>query len=240
VNLSSSIKALIRQPTFTPGSQPYKITAAVLLKATMPGLNRLLDNFEYPRPFDIQYPLEVQEEINYLPSVSQGPENKISMQISNRSNQIFGLDRASSRRAEVRISIVSEVGSLLSLLGIWSPEVSHQVPQRVPANSICDMLQLFQTSNTAKDHTYTKIHVEFLISSAGPVPASRSPMRLVQSFDLKMVISAAYRYDEEAVILVVTNVKTSPELFEVIGDFICNELRPNMDVWNVSTYGGLI
>lgn len=172
VTLSRSIKALIREPTFTPCSQPYKITtAAVVLKATMPGLNRRLQNFDYSRPFEIQYPLEVKE-IDHLPSVSQGSENKISMQISNLSNKImFRLDRVSPRRAEVRISMVSEVGSLLSPLGIWSPEVSQQL-QEVPAKFTLDMLQQFRISHSAKDHTYTKIHVEFLISSPGPAPAS--------------------------------------------------------------------
>ncbi len=246
VTLPGSIKVLIREPDiFIQGGQPYKMVTTIKLKATMPGLNRRLDNFGFQKSFEIRYPLELQK-IDYLHSVAQGSENKISMQIHNQSNKIFGVGRISPRRAEVKISIASEVGSLRSASGIWSPEV-FQHKEEVPARSTIDMSQVSKIFHRAKDHTYTTVHVQFFISSPGPVPASRRslgdlgiPMRLTQSFDLKIQISAAHIYDEEAGILVVTNVKTPPEQFEAIAEFIRKELRLKMDVWNVSQYGGLI
>ena len=246
VTLPGSIKVLIREPDmFVHGGQPYKMATTIALKATMPGLNRRLDNFDFQKSFEIRYPLELQK-IDYLHSVAQGSENKISMQIHNQSNKIFGVGRNTPRRAEVKISIASEVGSLRSASGVWSPEV-FQETEKVPARSTIDMSQVFKISHRAKDHAYTTVHVQFFISSPGPAPASgRSlgdlgiPTRLTQSFDLKIQISAAHIYDEEAGILVVTNVKTPPERFEAIGEFIRKELRLKMDVWNVSQYGGLI
>jgi hypothetical protein len=245
VTLQTSIKALICERTFSPGTQPYKITATVVLKAIMPGLNRRLNNFDFQRTFEIQYPLELRE-IDFLPSVAQGSENKLSIQIYNPSNKKSVLDRASPRRVEVKISIDPKIGSLLSPSGIWSPEVFQQT-ENLPAKSTLDMSQTFHISHSAKDHAYTKIQVDFLISSPGPAPAIGKslgdlgvPMRLVQSFELKMQISAAHVQDEEAEIIVVTNFKTPPERFEAIGDFIRKELRLKMDVWNVSWYGGMI
>ncbi|KAE8448991.1 hypothetical protein EG329_008579 [Mollisiaceae sp. DMI_Dod_QoI] len=245
VTLTGSIKVLIREPDiFLHGGQPYKMTTTIALKATMPGLNRRLDNFDFQKSFEIQYPLELQD-IDYLQSIAQGSENKISMQVHNQSNRIFGGGRVSPRRAEVKISIAPEAGSLRSASGIWSPEV-FQTAEEVPAGSTIDMSQVFKISHRAKDHDYTTVHVQFSISSPGPAPASgRSlgdlgiPMRLTQSFNLKIQISAAHIYDEEAGILVVTNVKTPPERFEAIGDFIRKGLRLKMDVWNVIRAFGL-
>ena len=246
VTLLGSIKVLIREPDmFIHGGQPYKMATTVALKATMPGLNRRLDNFDFQKSFEIRYPLELQN-IDYLQSVAQGSENKILMQIHNQSNKTFGVSGISPRWAEVKISIASEVGSLRSASGIWSPEV-FQKTEKVSARSTVDMSQVSKIFHRAKDHAYTTVNVQFFISSPGPAPLSgRSlgdlgiPMRLTQSFDLKIQISAAHIYDEEAGILVVTNVKTPPERFEAIGEFIRKELRLKMVVWNVSQYGGLI
>lgn len=239
VTIPGSIKVLILEPDrFNHGCQSYNMSVDISLKATMPGLNRCLDHFECQKSVHIQYPLELQA-IEYLQSVAQGSENKMSMQIHNQSNKGFEVDQVSPRWAEVKISIAFEAGSLLSVSGIWSSEV--------PARSTTDLSQMFKISHRAKDHSYTKVHVQFFISSPGPAPAVGFslgelgvPMRLTQSFDLKLQISAAHIYDEEAGILIVTNVKTPPERFEAIGQFIRKELQLKMDVWNVSQYGGLI
>lgn len=85
--------------------------------------------------------------------------------------------------------------------------------------------------------------MEFYISSPGTTPGNRRGHRTVQRpaqvLDLKVQISAAHVYDEEAGVLVVTNVKTLPDQFEAIGQFIRNDLHLKMDVYNVSLYGGL-
>ena len=245
VTLPGSIKVLIREPNMPiQSSRAYKVATVIALKATMPGLNRRLDNFDVQKSCEIQYPLELQQ-IDYLRSVAQGSENKISMQIYNRANKVFGVDRVSPRRAEVKLSIPPEAGSLLTALGTWSSEV-FQNAGKVAARSTFEMSQTSKISHGAKDHAYTTVQVQFFISSPGPAPAiGRSlgelgiPMRLTQSFDLKIQISAAHVFDEEAGILIVTNVKTPPERFEAIGDFIRNDLCLKMDVWNVSQYGGL-
>ena len=246
VTLPGSIKVLIREPDILSFSrEAYRVVTKISLKATMTGLNRRLDHFDYQKPIEIQYPLELQH-INYLQSVALGSENKISMQIYNKATRVFGDGCASPRRAELRISIPSEFGTLLAVSGAWIPEV-FQNPGRIGAKASVKISQTLRISHRAKDHDYTTIHVQLLISSLGPPPAAgRSlgdlgiPMNLIQSFDLKIQISATHVYDEQAGILLVTNVKTPPDQFEAIREFIHKDLRLKMDVWNVSQYGGLI
>jgi hypothetical protein len=246
ITLPGSIKALIREPDIPLfGGEVYRKATKISLKATMPGLNRRLDHFNYQKSIKIQYPLELQH-IDYLQSVAQGSENKISMRIYNRGNKVFGAGRAPLRRAELKISIPSESGTLLTASGTWSPEVSKE-SGKIGAETSVKILQTSKISHRAKDHAYTTIHVEFFISSPGPIPAIGRglgdlgiPMCLTQSFDLKIQISATHVYDEQAGILIVTNVKTPPDQFEAIGEFIRKDLCLKMDVWNVSQYGGLI
>src|SRR5437667_9733508 len=69
LTLPGSVKVLIREPDrVTHGSQAYKVATTIALKATMPGLNRRLDNFNLQKSIEIQYPLELQQ-IDYLQSV---------------------------------------------------------------------------------------------------------------------------------------------------------------------------
>jgi hypothetical protein len=246
VTLPGSIKVLIRQPDIPPFSrEAYRVVTKIPLKATMTGLNRRLDHFDYQKSIEVQYPLELQH-ISYLQSVAQGSENKISMQIHNKATRAFGDDHASPRRAELKISVSSEFGALLAVSGAWIPEVFQNLG-RIGAETSVKISQTSRISYRAKDHDYATIHVQLFISSPGPLPAvGRSlgdlgiPMSLAQSFDLTIQISATHVYDEQAEILLVTNVKTPPDRFEAIGEFIRKDLRLKMDVWNVSQYGGLI
>jgi hypothetical protein len=233
---------MIREPDMPIlGGAAYKESTVLALKATMPGLNRRLDHFDYQKTIDIQYPLELQD-IDYLDSVAQGSENKITMQVHNKSNKPFGDGRVSPRHTEVKISIPSETGSLLASTGTWETEVIQR-PGLVKAQSSVDLIQSSMISHRAKDHAYAEIHIEFYISSPGPVAANRQStgpsQRMTQSFDLKIQVSATHVYDEEAGVLVVTNAKTPKDQFEAIGNFIRKNLHLKMDVWNVSLYGGL-
>jgi hypothetical protein len=243
ITVSGSIKVLIREPE-TPilGGTAYRESTLIKLKAIMPGLNRRLNHFGYQKSIDIEYPLELRE-IDYLDSVAQGSLHKITMKIYNKSNKRFGGDGdgVSPRLSAVKMSIPSETGSLLASNRTWGTPVARS-PGLLKAQSSVELTQPSMISHRAKDHAYAEVHIEFYISSPG-IPLNgknkRPPHRLTQSFDLRIQISAAHVYDEEAGVLVVTNAKTPPDQFEAIGNFIRNDLRLKMDVWNVSLYGGL-
>jgi hypothetical protein len=176
------------------GGAAYKETTIIALKATMPGLNRRLDHFDYQKAIEIQYPLELQN-IDYLDSVAQGSENKITMQIHNKSNKPFGGGRVSPRRTEVKISIPSETGSLLASAGTWGTEVVQR-PGLVKARSSVYLIQPSMISHQAKDHAYAEIRIEFYISNPGPAHSNQrsigASQRMTQSFDLMIQVSATH------------------------------------------------
>ncbi|KAE9381854.1 hypothetical protein N431DRAFT_491158 [Stipitochalara longipes BDJ] len=243
ITLPGSIKVLIREPDMPIlGGEAYKESTLIKLKAIMPGLNRRLDCFEYQKSIEIQYPLELRE-LDYLDSVAQGSVNKFTMQIHNKSIKPFGGTSVSPRLSEIKISMPSETGSLLTVKGMWGAE-AIQDPGAIKPTSSVELTQMAKISHLAKDHTYAEIHIEFYISHPGPVPSTGKKtartFRMTQSFDLRIQISAAHIYDEEAGVLVITNAKTAPNQFEALGNFIRGELNLKMDVWNVSLYGGLV
>jgi len=75
-------KALIRPPAIDPRSrQRYVSTLDISLRATMPWLDRRLDNFDIRRTITVQYPLKLQG-TNGLETVAHGTMTRISWQVS--------------------------------------------------------------------------------------------------------------------------------------------------------------
>lgn len=242
ITLPGSIKVMIQEPDVPiMGGFAFKKTINVALKATMPGINRRLDHFDIEKAIDIQYPLEL-EYPDILRTVAQGSENKISMKINNKGSRGFGTATSSPRRAEIRISIPAETGSLRVSSGTWASQITAELGQIDPMADI-KVVKTAKISHKAKDHTYSKIRIEFYISNPNLTPTTRqrsaSTQRITQSFVLKIQVAATHIYDEDAGILVVTNEETPADQFEAIGHFIRKDLGLKMDVWNVSLYGGL-
>jgi hypothetical protein len=126
VTLEGSIKALILEfPTRTLGVSSNKREFKVGLQATMPGLNRRLQNFDVIKTVEVGYQLEL-ESIDFLKTVGQGTRNKITLNIKNRSLKSFGGGLVSPRQAVVRLSIPTNIGAL-SITGTWSNEVIRKV-----------------------------------------------------------------------------------------------------------------
>lgn len=243
VTLPGSIKVRIQEPDIPMvGGSAFKDTISVALKATMPGLNRRLDHFDIQKAIDIQYPLEL-ECPDILRTVAQGSQNKISIKINNKGSKAFGIANASPRRAEIRLSIPAETGSLHVSSQTWAPQITAELREIDPMADI-KITKTAKISHRAKDHAYSEIRVELYISNPNLISlvrqSSASTQRITQSFVLKIQVAASHIYDEDAGILVVTNEKTPADQFEAIGDFIRKDLGLKMDVWNVSLYGGLV
>ena len=242
ITLTGSIKVLIREPDMPIlGGEPYRESTLIKLKAIMPGLNRRLDYFGYQKSIDIEYPLELQE-IDYLDSVAQGSEHRITMKVHNKSNKPFGGEAESPRLLQVKIWIPSETGSLLLSNDKWGPKTAIN-PGAIEGNASVKLTQVSKISHLAKDHTYAEIRIGLHITPPGHVPSNRkkTPNRdAVQTFDLRIQVSSAHVYNDEAAVLVITNARTPSDQFEAIGNFIRNDLNLKMDVWNVSLYGGLV
>jgi hypothetical protein len=223
------------------GGEPYRESTLIKLKAIMPGLNRRLDYFGYQKSIDIEYPLELRE-IDYLDSVAQGSEHRITMKVHNKSNKPFGGEAESPRLLEVKIWIPSETGSLLLSNDKWGPETAIK-PGAMEGNASVKLTQVSKISHLAKDHTYAEIRIGLHITPPGPVSSNGKKTRngdAVQTSDLRIQVSSAHVYNDEAAVLVVTNARTPSDQFEAIGYFIRNDLNLIMDVWNVSLYGGLV
>ncbi|CZR55745.1 uncharacterized protein PAC_05633 [Phialocephala subalpina] len=163
-----------------------------------------------------------------VPSILAGRAYKETVNIALKASipsNLWG-KRVSSRRAEVKITIPSETGSLLASTGTWAPEVIQKAG-RIGAESSIDLVRSSMISHQAKDHAYANIRIEFYISNPGPNSINRRhprpDQRLTQTFDLRFQVAATHIHDEDACVLVVTNATTSSDRFEAIGDFDAEE-----------------
>lgn len=76
------MKVLIRQSDGSP--PPGKLFLerdALSVQATMPWLNRKLENFTSSKVIEIQYPIELQK-IKYLPTLAQGSRSNVTWEVS--------------------------------------------------------------------------------------------------------------------------------------------------------------
>ncbi|KAH8600119.1 hypothetical protein B0O99DRAFT_737601 [Bisporella sp. PMI_857] len=241
VTLRGSIKALIPEPVgqqLASSSDKREIT--VSLVATMPGVNRRLENFDMAKVVQVGYPLEL-ESFDFLKTVGQGSQNKMTLGIHNRGRKTFGGGQISPRYAEVRLSIPTSAGALLSSK-TWNHEIIRHVGQ-IQAGETIRITVLSKILLTARDHSEAQIQVTFSISKPGAVtsgdirPSDR--LRVTQKINLDLQISASYRFEENASVLVVTNSNTKEYQFEALRQLIQSELGLRVAVWNIALYGGL-
>jgi len=237
VTLRGSIKAKIREPGSPQTDEPsYRNTIAIALKAVMPGLNRELEHFEFESSVEIQYPLELGH-VDFLKTVAQGSQNKIAVSVRNKSMKSFGSGQVSPRRTEMRISIPSQVGQLLSKSTVWGNEVVQQVGQ-VKDHETLKFSHTSRISRSARDHSNGHIKIKFYISKPGAISTGQDILRLTQSIRLKFQISAAHEIDENATVLVVTNCENNDRL-RALRSFVEGELGLKICVWNVNLYAGM-
>ena len=102
--------------------------------------------------------------------------------------------------------------------------------------------QTLQILPNAKSYLHVLLRIELYILAPGQeqlIDDSFPEVCLVHTYDLRIQISSHYKFNPESSILVVTNTDTTQNKVQAVRNFIENEMKLQMDEWNVGLYGGL-
>jgi hypothetical protein len=97
----------------------------------------------------------------------------------------------------------------------------------------------------ARDHSEAQIAVAFSISKPDRTPpgdinsTQKTPLSVTQVISLDLQISAAYQFEDDALVLLVTNSDTTEKEFEALRHVIKEEIGLKLAVWNIALYGSL-
>lgn len=117
----------------------------------------------------------------------------------------------------------------------------RHVPEVPPrgANRLWQRLRIFPG---AKSYLHVLLRIELYILTPGQehaIEGSLPEVCLVHTHDLRIQISSHHTFNPGSSILVVTNTDTTRNKTQSVRNFIENEMKLQMDEWNVGLYGGL-
>ncbi|KAL9045598.1 MAG: hypothetical protein Q9214_001384 [Letrouitia sp. 1 TL-2023] len=241
VTLADSIKVLIRQSENPPsmGTQYFK-QDQVLVKAIMPWLNRDLPFFEFSRSVDIQYPIELRN-LDFLPAMAPGSTSRSTYEVYNKGSRALGSSTNSQRSVEVSVAIPENTGALNSTEDTWAAEVGIDI-QEIRAGSATVLEQVVRIASDAPNDQHMVLRVDLYIS----VPLAQvaddqaeGDMQLVHQNDVHCQVSSRHVFNPRSRFLLVTNSQVEQNRTQALLSFINNDLGMDVDLWNVSLYGGL-
>ena len=118
----------------------------------------------------------------------------------------------------------------------------RQVPA-VSAKSAEHIQQTLRILPDAEPYTHISLQIQLYISAPGQEYLVRedAPVEvcLVQRHELIVQVSSHHAFNPRSSILLVTNAETTSNRVQAIQKFIDNEIKLDMDEWNVGLYGGL-
>ena len=163
-------------------------------------------------------------------------------QIYNKSAKPLGSTSHSSRAVEVDISFPPEHGSVLSSTDEWL-NTSLQEVESLAATTASTLQQTLRVHPDAQSYTHVMLQIDLYLSfplqESVTEPGAPSEICLVQRNFLRIQISPHHTFNPSAAYLLVTNPQTKRHRVQALQSFINNELKMNMDQWNIGLYGGL-
>ena len=231
------IKARLRIPQVRASPEPYVSHCDISLTATMPYLNRRLDDFDVSKRITIQYPVDLRE-FYMLPNVAQGSRTDFSWNIKNKGVKKVGFGTNSTRQLKMNVSIIPEASGHLLTRKLGLEDIHGSDATTVEPNDSLSVKQTVHVSDDVEDYSDMVLRVTLSISTPESI-AQSAKFRDVQCCDLKVRVSSVYQYNEQSLFLVVTNEKTTRSQLFALQHLIQDELGSQMDMWNVALYGGL-
>lgn len=160
----------------------------------------------------------------------------------NKSNKELGSGASQARSVEVDVSFPPACGALLSSEGVWKGEVAQGVSS-ISAKGCSSLEQSIRISPAAKSHQHVLCQLRLYISD--PIQKHSDDtdipddITFIQKIDVRIQISSHYVNSPNSDILLVTNSETAGDRIEAVKFFVYDELKMEMDIWNVDLYGGL-
>lgn len=244
MTVEGSIKVLIRPNEVNPlpGVQFFR-QEDIVINAEMPWLKRPLPHFEYAKTVDLQYPCELRN-FNNLATLAQGTTGKITCEVYNKGHIPIGSAARIPRTVEVEILIPADYGALRTPEDQWLGKVAQDIAA-VPATSPYGVQQTLRINDDAQTYQHVVIQLDLYI--ANPIQTfpedddegAGEILTLIHRVEIATQISNEYNYNPKSDFLLVTNSVTSRQRSRLIEKFIREDLKMELDTWNVGLYGGL-
>jgi hypothetical protein len=141
---------------------------------------------------------------------------------------------------EIDVAFNADFGSLESERGEWLEDVSKSLPN-VPSKDVLSVEQQLAIRDDAECYQ----HVVAIVCLYLGIPLQRGTAEgqeevvLVQRHEINMQVSGHFTYNPLANFLLVTNSSTNRSRAHTVQRFIREDLKMEVDVWNVTLYGGL-
>ena len=237
--VNGSIKAKLRIPQMRASPEPYVFHCNISLTATMPYLNRQLDDFDVSKRITIQYPIDLRE-FQALPNVAQGSKTDFSWSIKNKGTKKIGFETDSRRQVKMKVALIPAASGHLLTRRLGLEDIHGSDATTVEPNSRLSVKQTVQISNDIEDYSDIALRITLSISTPESKILQSANFRDVQCYDLKVRVSSVYQHNAQSSFLVVTNEKTTRSQLLALQHLIQDELGAQMDIWNVALYGSLL
>ena len=146
-----------------------------------------------------------------------------------------------SRTVEVLRSFDEAFGHLQTDAGDWQEQTICDVPsvQSLESSQQSQRIRIFAD---AQSYRYVDIHIGLYLEDPlleASVNQDRvAEKSLIQQMILHIQIAAHHRYDPNSNFLLVTNSASTRSRVQAIRTFIHDDLKMQLDEWNISLYGG--
>ncbi|KAF2028037.1 hypothetical protein EK21DRAFT_90994 [Setomelanomma holmii] len=216
------------------------------LDATIPDIEREVNNFDHMKTIRIQYPLFLEPTyIKHLECIPFGCLISIKWPLSNRSSKALGSATSSNR--EVLSSIETESSSALLSDPLGSPATvdTHTAEERITgidAYQTHEVTKRLHIAEDAEEYSSIRIFVRLHATPAttavehdlpAPVPIA------MQTHEVMVQVTNRYQCNPSAEYLILTSRSTTQETLEGWRRFIRTESRGSADVWNMCQYGSI-
>lgn len=112
----------------------------------------------------------------------------------------------------------------------------------IPPMGASPLQQSLQIFPTAKSYLHVLLRIELYISAPGQeqlIDGSLPKVCLVHTHNLLIQISSHHIFNPQSSILLVTNTDATRNKVQAVRNFIENEMKLQIDEWNIGLYGGL-
>lgn len=112
----------------------------------------------------------------------------------------------------------------------------------IPPMGASHLQQSLQIFPTAKNYLHVLLRIELYISAPGQeqlIDGNLPKVCLVHTHNLLIQISSHHIFNPQSSILLVTNPDATRNKVQAVRNFIENEMKLQIDEWNIGLYGGL-
>lgn len=154
----------------------------------------------------------------------------------------MGLSTRSTRNVEVMITFDGGFGSLRRDTNEWEDQVTHNVPRIEPLDGSSLSQRIYILPNA---QSYEHVDVVIGLYLADPIHNDAAidtgalENSLIQHVISRVQIAGHHKYDAKSTFLLVTTCESTRPRVQAIQNFVKDDLKMQMDEWNISLYGGL-